>query len=345
MKEPTAGNQAKDLLELPENLPVPEDDGAARHLLGSLMPQFSLPCTDGTDLQLSQLPRLSVLFFYPRTGIPGRPTKLGFLGETWEAIPGARGCTPQCKGFSDLWKTFTNLGVSVFGVSTQSSDFQQEFKRRQDVPFEFLSDESLLLSHSMNLPTFEFPVESGGPNTLIRRMAWFVCEGRIQKLWYPVFPPNECAQKVLDWLQPRATLYAGITKNNITYKMEQTISPTDLSRVFASSGINRPTADKERLGNMLAFANAVISARDARGQLIGVLRGFTDFAWCTYVSDLAVTQSHQKKGIGKELLEFAKVLGGSRCSLILNAAPTAASYYPHIGMSQVVSAWNWRRTE
>jgi peroxiredoxin (alkyl hydroperoxide reductase subunit C) len=152
--------------------------------------------------------RGAVVFLYPRTGVPGQPQNRGFNGEDWDTIPGARGCTPQSCGFRDLHAEFQALGVGVFGVSTNTPQHQLEFKSRNRVPFEFLSDSRLDLVRAMRLPTFEFPVESGGPTTLIRRMAWFVEQdaagtSRIAHVWYPVFPPDQNAAAVLAWLQRR----------------------------------------------------------------------------------------------------------------------------------------------
>jgi len=189
------------LEDIPDDLPVPVDDGAAAHLVGAELPDLSLRCTNGRDQSLRELTGRTVLFFYPRTGTPGQPPTLGFVGETWESIPGARGCTPQSIGFGRLTPGFGELGVTVFGVSTQTTAFQREFQQRQQLGFEFLSDSELLLTHAMRLPTFDFPVESGGPNTLMRRMAWVVENKRIARVWYPVFPPGECAANVLAWLR------------------------------------------------------------------------------------------------------------------------------------------------
>lgn len=152
-----------------------------------------------------------VLFFFPRTGVPGQPPARGFHGEDWDSIPGARGCTPQSCGYRDLLAEFTALGVGVVGVSTSTVEHQQEFRARQHIPFDLLSDAELHLTRAMNLPTFDFPVESGGPSTLIRRMAWY-CEPdptgqlRILKVWYPVFPPDGNARTVLDWLKRRTAV-------------------------------------------------------------------------------------------------------------------------------------------
>ena len=187
------------LYERPGDLPIPVDDGAASHLPGAALPAVALPSTAGRGVDLSQLTaRRAVLFFYPRTGVPGRP-----VGPEWDAIPGARGCTPQGCGFRDLHSEFLELGAQVFGISTQETWYQQEFVERNHVPFELLSDAELRLTRTMRLPTFEYPVESGGPNVLIKRMAWYVEGGRIVRVWYPVFPPEENAQTVLAWLRER----------------------------------------------------------------------------------------------------------------------------------------------
>lgn len=147
-----------------------------------------------------------VFFFYPRTGVSGQPPSLGFGGETWESIPGARGCTAQSCGFRDLYAQFQMLGVNVLGISTSTIEHQSEFKRRQHIPFEFLSDSGLRLTKGMSLPTFEFPVESGGPTTLLRRMAWYCERSVIRKVWYPVFPPDECAANVLEWIKGQGAI-------------------------------------------------------------------------------------------------------------------------------------------
>jgi peroxiredoxin len=191
----------RNLHELPDDLPAPADDGAADHLRGAKLPDVVLPCTSGASVLLSDLVQPTVLFFYPRTGVPGRHLGRGFSGEEWDAIPGARGCTPQSCAFRDLHTEFRDLGVLVFGVSTQSTAYQQEFKAREHIPFDYLSDHELSLTRAMRLPTFEFPAPSGEPTTLIRRMSWYVEARRLAHIWYPVFPPNENAATVLAWLQ------------------------------------------------------------------------------------------------------------------------------------------------
>lgn len=189
---------------LPADLPVPKDDGACLHLRGAALPAIELPSTGGGVVVLDEFTREPcVLFFYPRTGLPGQPASLGFRGEEWDTIPGARGCTPQSCGFRDLHSEFARLGVRVAGVSTNTTAHQAEFKARMHVPFDFLSDHELRLTRGLCLPTFEFPVESGGPTTLLQRMAWFCEGGRIRHVWYPVFPPDRNAAVVLAWVTRR----------------------------------------------------------------------------------------------------------------------------------------------
>jgi peroxiredoxin len=186
-----------DVYTLPPDLPVPVDDGAADHLRGAVVPAVALPATSGRSVNLAELAQgPAVLFFYPRTGEAGTSA-----GPEWDLIPGARGCTPQTCNFRDLHGEFRALAVAVAGVSTQTSEYQREFVERNHVPFDLLSDADLGLTRALGLPTFEFPVARGGPSTLIKRMAWYVEDGRIRQLWYPVFPPDRNARTVLAWLR------------------------------------------------------------------------------------------------------------------------------------------------
>jgi peroxiredoxin len=190
---------------LPPDLPVPVDDGACDHLVGARVPSLRLVSTGGRMVNLAEVAeRPAVFFLYPRTGEPGKPA-----GPDWNAIPGARGCTPQSCGFRDLHGDFTRLGVAVFGISTQDTGYQGEFVRHNHVPFELLSDRDLALTRALRLPTFEYPVARGGPTTLIKRMAWYAERGRIEKVWYPVFPPDRNAATVLEWLRERGHVLRG----------------------------------------------------------------------------------------------------------------------------------------
>ncbi len=195
---------------LPRDLPVPIDDGACLHLRHAPLPPIALPATGGGTVMLSDLSR-AVLFFYPRTGIPGRPLPPGPGGESWDSIPGARGCTPQSCGFRDHYSDFRRLGLDVYGISTNTTDHQREFAHRADLPYTLLSDSRMELTRALSLPTFEFPVEPWSPSTLLRRMAWYIAPDwsgapRIIRVWYPVFPPDTCASEVLGWAAARATI-------------------------------------------------------------------------------------------------------------------------------------------
>lgn len=191
----------RDLSQLPADLPVPTDDGAARHLHCRILPDLALESTRGRMVNLSDATAgRAVLFFYPRSGRPEQPPPDG-----WDLIPGARGCTPQSCGFRDLAAEFSAFHCAIFGVSTQTSEYQREFANRVHLPFELLSDAQLALTHTLQLPTMDFPIASGGPRTLIKRLSILVEARRIVQVWYPVFPPNENAATVLAWLRGRPT--------------------------------------------------------------------------------------------------------------------------------------------
>ena len=180
-----------DLQQLPDELPVPVDDGAADHLQGTPLPKISLSATSGETVDIDQLPGLVVFYIYPMTGRPDTP-----LPEGWDDIPGARGCTPQSCSFRDHHADLLELDASVYGVSTQSSDYQQEAKLRLHLPFDLLSDSTLELKRELNLPTFE-----AADSELYKRITLIVRAGVIVKVFYPVFPPGENAEQVLDWLR------------------------------------------------------------------------------------------------------------------------------------------------
>jgi peroxiredoxin len=179
-------------LVLPENLPVPQDDGAARHLAGMRLADLALAATDGSQVNLAKLAGRTVVYVYPRTGRPGVPAPDG-----WDAIPGARGCTPQSCGFRDHFADLKRLGVAqLFGLSTQDGAYQREVVERLHLPFPILSDAGLELTRALRLPTFS--VEG---MTLIKRMAWVIDHGVISHAFYPVFPPDKSAETVVAWLE------------------------------------------------------------------------------------------------------------------------------------------------
>jgi peroxiredoxin len=174
-------------------IPAPVDDGGAKHLEGMRVPDVALPATDGSSVSLAKIPGRVVVFAYPRTGQPNQIA----LVDDWDMIPGARGCTPQTCAFRDLHKVLMEAGASrVFGLSTQDTAYQTEAKDRLHLPFPLLSDETLALSQALKLPTMQV-----AGLTLMKRLALVLDDGRITKVFYPVFPPDRNAADVLAWLE------------------------------------------------------------------------------------------------------------------------------------------------
>jgi peroxiredoxin len=184
----------KNLLEVDwSKIPAPTDDGGAAHLKDTSIPPISLRATDDTAVDLSALKGRTVVFAYPRTGEPGKVS----LVDDWDMIPGARGCTPQTCSFRDLFAELKAAGARhVFGLSTQSNEYQAEMAARLHLPFPVLSDEELKLTEALQLPTMEV-----AGLTLIKRLALIVDDGNITHVFYPVFPPDRNAGDVLDWLK------------------------------------------------------------------------------------------------------------------------------------------------
>jgi peroxiredoxin len=180
---------------LPADLPVPENDGAADHLPGLILPSVELASTAGGTVSLDGLgPRVArtVLYVYPMTGRPGVE-----LPDGWDSIPGARGCTPEACAFRDHHADLAAAGADVYGLSTQSTADQGEATERLHLPFPLLSDEATVLAQPpLRLPTFE-----AGGRIRYRRLTLVVAGGRIEHVFYPVFPPDGHAVEVLDWLR------------------------------------------------------------------------------------------------------------------------------------------------
>jgi peroxiredoxin len=170
------------------------DDGACDHLLGLPVPALVLPSSQGPVDLAALVAGTLVLYVYPRTGVPGRP-----VPPEWDAIPGARGCTPQSCAFRDHAAELGALGASVVGVSAQPLAEQVEFAEREHMPFQVASDERLELAAALRLPTFEFEGV-----TLYRRVTLVGQAGTIVKVFYPVFPPDRNAADVVAWLEARA---------------------------------------------------------------------------------------------------------------------------------------------
>ena len=181
--------------ELPENIPAPHDDGACDHLPGMEVPSVSLGSTAGAFVDLSALPGRTVVYCYPLTGRPDRELPTG-----WDGIPGARGCTPQSCSFRDHHEELRALGARVFGLSVQDTGYQKEVAERLHLPFDLLSDEDLAFTNTLGLPTFEVD-----GMTLIKRLTLVIDDGRIEKVIYPVFPPDKNAEEVVEWLSRTTT--------------------------------------------------------------------------------------------------------------------------------------------
>jgi peroxiredoxin len=181
-----------DPTQLPADLPVPVDDGAASHLAGLRLPDIPLRATSGIDVSLARLTGRVILYAYPKTGLPGREMPPG-----WDLIPGARGCTPQSCGFRDHFAELRQLGADhVFGLSTQDTAYQNEMVQRLHLPFSVLSDETLGFIRAIALPTFEVAGE-----ILLKRLALVIDQGSVTQVFYPVFPPNRNAEDVVEWLR------------------------------------------------------------------------------------------------------------------------------------------------
>ena len=183
-------------IETPDwsTLPRPTDDGAARHLVGLAWPAVPLRATDGTMVEVGQLPGLTIVYAYPRTGKPGIANPDG-----WDMIPGARGCTPQSCAFRDHFAALSACGINyLFGLSTQTSEDQQEVAVRLHLPFLLLSDAHLRLTEALALPTF-----SVAGQILLKRFTLVIHQGQIIQVFYPIFPPDQNATQIMDWLKTR----------------------------------------------------------------------------------------------------------------------------------------------
>lgn len=179
---------------LPDSLAAPVNDGACDHLPGMPIPSISLPSTSGNSVNLAAkwLER-SVVYCYPRTGLPDEEPPGGTAA--WNVIPGARGCTPESCAFRDHFHAFQSIQAAVFGLSSQTSEYQREMVQRLRLPFEVLSDSTLAFAKALRLPTFQVDSE-----VLIKRLTLIIEHGIISKVFYPIFPPDKHAEEVVEWL-------------------------------------------------------------------------------------------------------------------------------------------------
>jgi peroxiredoxin len=184
-----------DYRELPDDLPAPEDDGAADHLSGAAVPSLTLEATSGEAVDLARAAAgLLVIYVYPRTGTPGEP-----LPEGWDRIPGARGCTPQNCAFRDRVGELAALGATIYGLSAQPLTEQRALAEREGMPYPLLNDSGFRLVEALALPTFE-----AAGCRYYRRLTFVASGGRIEKVFYPFFPPQDNAADVIAWLRRSA---------------------------------------------------------------------------------------------------------------------------------------------
>ena len=175
---------------MPDNLPRPVDDGACDHLIGRKLPNMDLVATDGGVVNLSAQSRKTVIYCYPMTGKPGVP-----LPDGWDEIPGARGCTPQSCSFRDHHAELSALGANVFGLSTQSTEYQREMAERFHLPFLVLSDVNFKFCEAITLPTFEV-----NDMRLLKRVTMIADNNKVVSVHYPVFPSDADAAWVIKQL-------------------------------------------------------------------------------------------------------------------------------------------------
>ena len=179
-----------DLSKLPENLPIPIDDGACRHLPGCKLPCHELPASSGGRVDLSRQPGVTVIYLFPMIGDPAQA-----LPEGWDTIPGARGCTPQSCRFRDEIVPLRQLADWVYGLSSQHIPALQAAVNRLGLPYDLLSDADLAFTRDLWLPTFDID-----GRTFIKRITLICRDGFIEKVFYPVFPPDQNAQQVIEYL-------------------------------------------------------------------------------------------------------------------------------------------------
>ena len=317
---------SQDFLSLPQNLPVPQDDGACDHLTGLHVPPITLGLTgpavlesEGSDLtclprknllDLGQLPSRTVIFNYPRTGEPRRATPPG-----WDEIAGARGCTPHCCGFRDLAAAFAAEGYALFGLSTQSPQFHVELSRRLSLSYSLLSDQYLILTRALQLPYFVFEeLDAGDPENpvLLKRMVWVIHDGRIIKVFYPVFPPGQSAQTVLDWIRrPASQAVVNDRRRHSVHEVRGKLLLSNAAELLQPERVRELLAQTHwaqgrsvaRITVSLRNSESYgIYERDNNHRQIGVARVVTDHATFAYLCDVVIDTAYRGQGLSKWLM-------------------------------------------
>ena len=183
------------LNQLPPDLPIPQDDGAANHLVGMSLPNLLLLTTIGKELNLGEIAGRLVIYCYPMTGQPNVA-----LPDGWDQMPGARGCTPQSCSFRDHYQELQSLGAEVVGLSVQSTAYQQEMADRLHLPFPVVSDADYQFQGALQLPTF---IAAG--MTLLKRITLIANDGVIEAIHYPIFPSDSDPAWVINYLKNTPT--------------------------------------------------------------------------------------------------------------------------------------------
>jgi peroxiredoxin len=154
------------------------------------LPNVTLMSTRGELVHLSEIAAYTVVYCYPRTSKPGEPPL-----KDWDIIPGAKGCTPQSCAFRDHYQELLSMNVSLFGMSTQNTEYQKEAVERLHLPFPLLSDKDLKMANALGLPTFELESQ-----TLLSRLTFIAHEGIIKEVMYPIAHPERNVEDAIEWL-------------------------------------------------------------------------------------------------------------------------------------------------
>ncbi|GME36624.1 putative redoxin family protein [Neofusicoccum parvum] len=224
----------------PPGLPKPVDDHKCDHLWGMDVPSVPLVSTDGKTVDVSKLKGFTVVFCYPRTGRPKEP-----VPSDWDAIPGARGCTPQACSFKAATSQLKGLQISnIFGLSTQDTEHQKICQEHLRLNYHLISDEHFAFCEALRLPMFEW-----GNMRLVKRVTLLLDHGKIVWVDYPVFPADKSAERVVEHMkkQPINGSSSGRCGNEASTSSEPLASPPALPRQTSGHVSKSPDATRSPL--------------------------------------------------------------------------------------------------